>query len=377
MNIILTNYSEVTSPGGVHRTVIEIAKHLSKKGHKITVLQANPMGLPAEEIYEGFRIVRVKSIFGDKLYGFHPEFFSFIKKYYLCFNPDIIHIHGYHTLFSPELIYLFKHLYPNTPLIFSPHFGISSHSTLGGKYLWAPYNKFIGKKISQDVNIIIAASYFEANSLSKFMFSPQNKITVIPHGVDIIDLSRVEFKRDRINLLYVGYLLELKGVQYAIESLHVLVYEKKINAQLTIVGKGPYENDLKELANKLNVTGFINWAGFIPSYNLRNYYKNADVFLFTSKSENYGIVVGEALSFGTPVIVTKIPALMEFLNEPGCFGIEYPPKPDKLSELIMYINSTDIKVGPFSKKIRTWDKVADNYEQIYKKSLMKNVRSLR
>lgn len=369
MNILISNYSEVTSPGGVHKTIIEIAKQLSKKGHNITVLQANPMDLPAEEVYEGFKIIRVKSIFGDKLYGFHPELFPFINKYYKCLKPDIIHVHGYHTLFSPELIILFKKIYPDVPLIFSPHFGISSHNTFGGKYLWTLYNKLIGNKIIKTSNLILAASNFEAKNLYSFMHSPCNKIIIIPHGVDIIDLSRVDRERDRINLLYAGYLLELKGVQYVIESLHELVYNKGFKVQLTIVGKGPYEYNLKKLAYELNVNDFINWVGFIPSNNLVEYYKDADIFLFTSKSENYGIVVGEALAFGTPVIVTKIPALIEFLDEPGCFGVEYPPEPVKLSELIIYINSTNTKVGPFSDKIRTWDKVASNYEQIYEKCL--------
>lgn len=365
MNILLTNFSEVTSPGGVHKTIIEIAKHLSKKGHKITVLQANTMDLPAEEIYEGFKIIRVKSVLGNKLYGFHPELFFFIKKNYIYLKPDFIHIHGYHTLFSPELIYLFKKIYPNVPLVFSPHFGVSSHSTFAGKHLWSLYNHLIGKKISQAADMIIAASNFEANNLSKFMFSSQNKIIVIPHGVDVIDLSRVDRKRNRINLLYVGYLLEIKGVQYAINSLHELIY-KGFDAQLTIVGEGPYENNLKMLANKLNINNFINWVGFIPSSNLVSYYKDADILVFTSKSENYGIVVGEALAFGTPVIVTKIPALMEFLDEPGCFGIEYPPESDKLSKLIIYISSTKVKVGPFTNRISTWNKVANCYENMYK-----------
>jgi glycosyltransferase involved in cell wall biosynthesis len=342
---------------------------LSKKGHNVTVLQANSMDLPSEEVYEGFKIIRVKSVCGDKLYGFHPELFPFIKKYYKCLKPDIIHVHGYHTLFSPELIILFKKIYPDIPLIFSPHFGISSHSTFGGKYLWTLYNKLIGNKIIKTSNLILAASNFEATNLYSIMHNQCNKIIIVPHGVDIVDLSRVDRKRDRINLLYVGYLLELKGVQYVIESLHELVYNKGFKVKLTIVGKGPYEYNLKKLANKLNVNDFIDWVGFIPSNNLVEYYKNADIFLFTSKSENYGIVVGEALASGTPVIVTKIPALMEFLDEPGCFGVEYPPEPVKLSELIIYINSTNTKVGPFSDKIRTWDEVASNYEQIYEKCL--------
>src|SRR5271157_4900202 len=153
MNILITNYHEVTSPGGIHKTIIETAKQLSRKGHNVTVLQANPMDLRSEEVYEGFKIIRVKSRWGNQLYGFHPELFSFIKKYYNCLKPDIIHVHGYHTLFSPELIILFKKIYPDIPLIFSPHFGISSHNTFGGKYLWTLYNKLIGNKIIKISNL--------------------------------------------------------------------------------------------------------------------------------------------------------------------------------------------------------------------------------
>ena len=96
-----------------------------------------------------------------------------------------------------------------------------------------------------------------------------------------------------------------------------------------------------------------------------SYYKKSDIFLLLSQSENYGIVVPEALTMGTPVIVTKRTALNEFLNEPGCFGVDYPPDPKEVANLILKIYKSDIKVGPFTKKIRTWNEVALDYEQLY------------
>ena len=99
MNILITNYHEVTSPGGIHKTIIETAKQLSRKGHNVTVLQANPMDLRSEEVYEGFKIIRVKSRWGNQLYGFHPELFSFIKKL-LKFKKGAMHIYSKYNLVS-------------------------------------------------------------------------------------------------------------------------------------------------------------------------------------------------------------------------------------------------------------------------------------
>jgi hypothetical protein len=61
MNIVLTKYMETTSPGGISKVVTQLGMGLSKKGHNVTVLQGNPLRLASEEIFEGFRIVRIRS----------------------------------------------------------------------------------------------------------------------------------------------------------------------------------------------------------------------------------------------------------------------------------------------------------------------------
>ena len=100
-------------------------------------------------------------------------------------------------------------------------------------------------------------------------------------------------------------------------------------------------------------------------------FRDADIFLLLSRSENYGIVVAEALALGTPCIVANTTALSEFTKEPGCSGIDYPPDPKELAELIIKIHESDVKVGPFSNKIRTWDEVAKDYEKVYVEMLNK------
>ena len=368
MNVIMTNYSEVTYPGGVHKTIREIARHLSKKGHKIVIIQGNPLKLPNKEVHDGYAILRISSRLGDYLYGLAPEIWIYMKKHYKELNPDIIHVHGYHTLFSPGMIYAIKKYYPSTPLVFSPHFGIYSHNTLLGKIFWKPYTRIIGKWLVDNVDVIILASKFEQETFKKeFPEVPDSKIIVIPHGVDKIKTKKEKLNgKDTITLLYGGYLLEIKGVQYIILALDDLINRRGIsNIKLKIIGNGPYESNLKDLVNKLGISEFVEFTPFMPHELFLNEIEKADVFLYLSKAENYGITVAEVLALGTPVIVTKRTALKEFLNEPGCFGVDYPPDPREVAELILKIVSSKVKVGLFSRKIRTWDEVVEEYEKVY------------
>jgi glycosyltransferase involved in cell wall biosynthesis len=135
-----------------------------------------------------------------------------------------------------------------------------------------------------------------------------------------------------------------------------------------VVGEGPYEEELKKLAKELEVDESISWEGFVPPSDqekLLEYYKESDMFMLLSESENYGIVVVEALTMGTPVIITKRTALTEFLDETGCFGVDYPPDPREVADLILKIYESDVQVGPFTSKIQSWEEIVKEYEKQY------------
>lgn len=367
MRILLVNYMETTAPGGINKVVREIAKNLAGKGHQITVLQQNPMDLISEEIYDGFQIIRVNSTVSKYFYGLNPEITLLLKKCLRLIKPDIIHVHGYHTLCSPMIIYTLKLMKIRIPIIFTAHYDNLNHSTFAGKYFGNIYDRFIGKKTLSMFNYFISVSNYEANQLIQtFNVSPR-KIKIVPHGVDLINIKEMR-KGDFINLLYIGYLTELKGVQYILKALCELIHTRKMtNVKLKIIGEGPYQTRLLKLSKKLNINDFIIWQSFISPEKVLSEMRSADIFLLLSKSEGYGIVVAEALAMGTPVIVTRGTALEEFINEPGCFGVEYPPDPIKVAQLILEIYDNDVKVGPFSMKIRKWDKVAQEYENLYQK----------
>ena len=59
MRILLVNYMEQQTLGGINKNVRMIARYLALNSHEVIVLQANPFNLPGDELYDGFRIIRI------------------------------------------------------------------------------------------------------------------------------------------------------------------------------------------------------------------------------------------------------------------------------------------------------------------------------
>jgi glycosyltransferase involved in cell wall biosynthesis len=383
MKILILNYLETTSPGGINKVIVEIAKNLSKRGHEVTVLQPNPSDLESEELYGGYKIIRVSSRFDKYLYGLNLEMYQYLKKHLKDLNPDIIHVHGYHSLLPIETIGTIKRIDPNIPIIFSPHLDVIK-STFAGKYLWSLYNVF-ARGVFKQSSYITSCSEFEAENIGLLGVDP-DKIAIICHGVDLIDYMFIDETEEDVNefdhnkkikLLYSGYLVHRKGVDFILNSLNMLVNDTGIkDVVLTIVGDGPEKQKLLKKAADLNLHDYIVWKSFLPREDLIKEIKGADIFMLLSRSEAYGISVAEVLAMGTPCIITNRTALKEFKDEPGCFLVDYPPKPKEVAELALNIIKSDVTVGPLTEKIRTWNEVSMDYERLYEEVLSEEVLSV-
>jgi glycosyltransferase involved in cell wall biosynthesis len=381
--VLLVTYMETKHPGGINKVVREIAKNLSEMGHEIIVLQPNPANMPDEEIFEGFRIIRISSALDKYFYGLSLGIYQYLKKNLKELNPDIVHVNGYHTLQSIEVINTVKGIDPNIPLIFSPYLDVA-HGTLAGKYFMGIHNYF-GKKALAKCDYITSSSQFEAENTMKLLNADPERLEVIPLGVDVFDrLGNIDFSKDivkvnkskdikqgnKINLIYSGYLITRKGVDNILKSLYALVHDLLVeNVVLTIVGEGPENENLMELSKDLKLDNYIEWQPFLSRDKLINKIEQSDIFMLLSRSEAYGITVAEALALGTPCIITERTALKEFSQEPGVFVVEYPPEPQKVAGSIMEVYGNDVTVGPFTEKIRPWNKVSKDYEKLYESML--------
>ena len=214
MNFLLTNYMETTSPGGISQVVAQLGRGLSKKGHAVTVLQGNPLGLAGEEIYEGFRIVRIRSPLETRLWDFNVKLFFYLREHLQELDPQVIHLHGHH-LSSPQVIYTVKKLGLVIPIVVNYHVDAFSGET-GRRYFWPFYTR-IGKYVAKTATHIVADSDFEAGYVRSTFNVRDNKLSTIPLGVDPIFHNRLS-KSDKssgkgaIRLLFVGYLIKRKNV---------------------------------------------------------------------------------------------------------------------------------------------------------------------
>jgi glycosyltransferase involved in cell wall biosynthesis len=118
----------------------------------------------------------------------------------------------------------------------------------------------------------------------------------------LIGSSRVERspKQDEIVILWVGRLIPLKGLPLALEALSQI--DRQVRIRLQIVGEGPLRSDMEKLAQALGVSDRVQFVGSVPWPRMMDFYRLADVFLFTSLRDSSGAVITEALAHRLPIL---------------------------------------------------------------------------
>uniref|UniRef100_UPI00404AD566 glycosyltransferase n=2 Tax=Gelidibacter sp. TaxID=2018083 RepID=UPI00404AD566 len=138
-----------------------------------------------------------------------------------------------------------------------------------------------------------------------------DKIKVIPMGVDLNffqnKMVKVISKQSTIKLISIGRLIELKGFEYAIRSVKILI-DKGYNVQYCIVGTGEMENYLLELISNLSLTNYVFLVGSKNQKEIRFLLEEHHIFLMSSitdlhgRAEAQGVVTAEAQAMGLPIV---------------------------------------------------------------------------
>ena len=216
---------------------------------------------------------------------------------------------------------------------------------------------------------------------------PASKIRIINFGIDTQRFSpgpKNKELKERLGISEKKIIISLRSL-YPIYDIETIIkaapfvlkeYPKTI---FIIAGEGFQENELKNLAKELNVSGSIKFVGFIPNEELPDYLRTADVYVSTSLSDaGIAASTAEAMTCGLPVVITDTGENRKWVKN-GENGFIIPIKnPEILAEKIIYLlKNEDIskKFGERNRKIieerNDYCKEMAKMEEIYY-SLLKN-----
>lgn len=151
----------------------------------------------------------------------------------------------------------------------------------------------------------------------------ERKIKIVPVGVEIekVDRISIEEKIKNKSIVFVSYLDETKGVQLMIEAMAEIIKEEK-EAELLIIGTGPYEKKLKELVENLKLSGNVKFTGVMDHTSLFKFipHKRMGVASYIEDKNNYTYYADptkpkEYLACGLPVVITDVPWIAEEIKK--------------------------------------------------------------
>lgn len=173
--------------------------------------------------------------------------------------------------------------------------------------------------LSEGVKENIIKRYKVKAEKIKVIYNPVDLDSIeknIEHG-QVANEHQAIFKEDDAKIIITaGRLVKDKDHETLIRAFAKV--NERINAKLVILGEGELEEDLKRTAYEHNIHDKVHFIGF--QHNPYIYFKQADVFVLSSKREGFGHVLAEALATGVPVVSTNCkPGAREVLNY-GEFG---------------------------------------------------------
>ena len=321
--------------GGTPKVVFELCRELVRKGHNVTVYTTDVFdkdkrveqsdveidGLALSEV-EGIKIKYFKNIsnslaFNQKVF-ISPAISKALKKNLKQF--DMVHLHEFRTLQNAAAYkYLTKY---KIPYILSAHGSVLR--LMGKEFLKMLFDKSIGFKILKSAKRVIAVSNIEVEQYIK-MGVERDRISLIPNGINISEFENADkvkgnFRRayklsDKKILLFIGRLNAIKGIDFLLNTFAILTKDIK-DTILVIAGPDDgYKSEIESRINLLKINDKVLLIDGLYGEDKISAMKDADMFIYPSRHEIFGIAPLEALMCGTPVIVTENCGCADFLRE--------------------------------------------------------------
>ena len=372
--------------GGIARVVNDLSKRLIKDGHEVTVVTYREGNAPYFEDDKGVKVYRIDN------YMINPNnFIDWIMQ--MNFNMvakaseiiasegkfDVIHAHDWLVAYAAKTL---KNSY-DTPIVSTIHATESGRNSGIHDETQRYINDTEWMLTYESTEVIVNSNYMKRELQSLFGL-PFEKINVVPNGINVNMFSGIErdyeFRRkyaldnEKI-ILFMGRLVYEKGVQHLISAMPKILAGYH-DAKLVIAGKGGMTNELKAQVNSMGISNKVYFTGYMDSKQVCKMYKCADVSVFPSTYEPFGIVALEAMLSGTPVVVSDIGGLNEIVEHRENGMKSYAGNPNSIADSILELLYNPQLSQEVVKKARNmvkneynWAKIAQDTHFTYQKAI--------
>lgn len=368
MNILHVVADHSPASGGVFRAIEDMGRAMEQRGHRVEVVCTGSL-----EPGEGsLRRTAYPRQMPQGLYA-SPGFRVRITEHVSA--ADVLHVHSNWTL--PVWRGCAAASRMGKPLIHSPHGALGPaslrHHAWRKRLVW-----FLDRRALKGADCILVSGEREAEWVWNWMPALKDRITVIPPGVEAMGETPASGGRDR-RLVYIGRLHPMKGVDLLLRAwagTRRREPERSRDWEWVVAGGGgeTYVKMLKGLSRDLGLDACVRFTGPLDRGACLELLRNAAVAVLPSRSENFGMVVAEAMACATPVVTTTATPWDGVLNreprpagwvvEPTVTGLEAA-----LSEAVSVSESSLHERGVRGERILreeySWTRFGDRLEAMY------------
>ena len=374
--------------GGISRVVHDLSHRLIKDGHEVTVVTYKEGNVEDFENDGGVKVYRVNN------YMINPNNFidwimqlnfNLISKATEIINKegpfDVIHAHDWLVTYAAKTLKdAFK-----IPII------ATIHATESGRNsgIHDETQRYINDSewlLTYEATEVIVNSNYMKNELQRLFGLPYEKINVVPNGVNLNLYNGVEkdynFRRqyaadnEKI-ILYVGRLVYEKGIQNLIAAMPKILNGYH-DSKLIIAGRGGMIDELRDEVRRLGIDNKVYFTGYLSLDKVTKMYKCADVAVFPSTYEPFGVVALEGMLSGTPVVVSDVGGLNEIVDHRVNGMKSYAGNPNSIADSILELLYNPGLCAEISKNAKAkvksqynWNKIAQDTHLYIKKQYVK------
>lgn len=375
MHIVMILSSPLPPEEGIGFYAWNLAKELTWKGQRVTMITRGRIGRTWREVADGITIFRPTFW---PLYPLHVYFHNlFVNRVIreLKDDIDVIHLHSPLVRFpSSEFPSLITFHTPMKADIGS----ISANTWLAilGK-LQLPFSVWLENELIKKSYLITSVAKSVADELSAYGVDP-NIVSVLGNGVDTKVFSpgnqkSIEVGKGKEYFLTAGRLGPRKGLEDLLMCARI-VSERNPNMEFWIAGSGPYEKRLKSMAENLGLDEVVRFLGHISDrQEMVSLYQGAVGYIHAAHYEGLPTVLLEAMACALPIVTTAVSGALDVIED-GVNGLFAPVRdPVGLAEkALTLLGDPELRLRIGQSAYRTiqeryaWSVVGQNYLALYR-----------